>query len=240
MKRFLALSLCLCLLLALAACGASASSAPASASAPPASAPASEAASDITPLEELEDDYTYSDTILEALQPLFTSYQGDEPALPDFLDETQQAQYFAAFILTCEMNSFGTGFGSDGTGGTTEDGNYMRCNGSITTWEQLEAVVDAVFTRECFDALNYTDSEYPYFKEVDGALYYNTGGRGGNMEYVGPDTFEPQSQDDNAITFNLVGHYEDFDTQEPYTEDFPIAMENTHGGWRFSQFAISF
>ena len=210
------------------------------------------------------DEYVYKifNTVVEyEVAVLYTEHEppiigyGARCAVPDFFDEEQVDLYrravsvFPVFSGVPDViESFpmydGTKYkrDSDLIPIQVEEHEYMNflpVNGRYKKWEDFESMGLSVFTKEYFETLS------EYFLNIDGQLYYRDSAMGGQFGYAPdkqPDRFELISKTENAVEFNLIGHYYQdgfaiLDDKGPInTLSFLIKMEMTEDGWRFSQF----
>jgi beta-lactamase regulating signal transducer with metallopeptidase domain len=198
--------------------------------------------------------------------------EAEAPA-PDFLDAGQQRLYRQAQTAYKEFTFDNTGFGSIWNEGADDamlleyNGmNYYKCNGYLVRWDAFESAMLSVFTPEYYEELNhfpsYTDKDGVFhnrtvFAELEGELYFSGGGRGGNMTFVGPETFELIAKDDDEISFYVIGTYDDYAEDEqgnlildedgeykraetPTQEKFRIVMKRVEEGWRFSEYQLAY
>lgn len=144
-----------------------------------------------------------------------------------------------------------------------EDLKYRAAVGRYARWDDFKAMMDSLFTAEYQEKelLNYASLEegvtvyHPIFASTgDGGLCYLELDRGSYLEYDWcdtPDSYELVSQSEDEIVFDLVGHYGNLETvefdengishpTEEYTETYPIRMELTDAGWRFSEFHLPY
>ncbi len=231
-RSLFALATVLALALTLAACGGTAPSAAAASSAPPAassakasSAPASSAAS----------------------APASSSAAGqDTENLADFLTEEQVKLYNDARDAYLQLIGFdqdkGLYFAKGGQMETAQNGDvtYTLATGEINTYEGFIEYMNSLFTEECWKALTAAEETYPLFADFDGKLGILDGGRGANIEYVGPDLYRLAYSGNEGITFMVIGQYANFDTSDPYTTEFPIQMVETPSGWRINMFNLTY
>ena len=176
-------------------------------------------------------------------------------AVPDFLDEDQQLLYRRArsiFVVfngypeiveeyPCE-NVLGIPYEERSVyipSGDYQE-HYIRACGRYQKWDDFYAMGVSIFTEEYFARLSRN------FLNIDGNTYFLDAAKGGAFGYMPeltPDTFELVSKTDSEIEFNVVGHY--YSTWNPETADpstittqsFPIRMDLTDKGWRFSLFS---
>lgn len=239
MKKIIALALALGLAFSMAGCGKAAApadssqsqAAPSSSASLPAGPPSSvssipyEAASDAMPL-------------------LITEV---ETAAPDFLTAEQQKLYRAAEYAYSRI-TVSTGFSPDAAKMyDAGDGWVYYLDNGFKTYAELESYLLQIFTAPIVDMLLRSDPHPPYI-EHDGKLYCLDGARGTNIFYVNS-TFEKGSADANKIDFYIVGHFSNgtvpsedgtSDGSHLTEEKFPITMEKTAGGWRFSSFTLPY
>ena len=171
-------------------------------------------------------------------------------AVPDFLNEDQIDVYRRAVTIFPVFSGAPEAidkFPSDELifeRDTTQKGTtyYSKSHGRYRRWNDFEAMLLSVFTKEYFNEL--TEG----FLNIDGKLYYPLIDAGGQLGYapeLKSDTFELISKTDTKIEFNLIGHYyEDGfaileNRGEITTETFPIVMEYTDNGWRFALFNLA-
>ena len=249
MKRCLALAAALALLLC--ACAPAAQDAPESALPnPPVVSSAPEPAPEPTPpTEETRPQLDY------AAEPPLDEY-ALAAAVPDFLTEEQQLLYRRAFAIfdafegmTENIEAFPL---ADGTPYvwtpatetlTIEGPTYIRARGRYRWYQDFEQTGLQLFTPEYFEELRRWG-----FLNIDGYLYYIDAAKGSNHGYVPeemPDAFELVSQTEDAITFNLIGHYyvdgyqQGVQRTQYTTASFPIRMVRQGGQWRFAEFHIA-
>lgn len=184
-------------------------------------------------------------------------------AVPDFLDEEQQTLYRRAYALffifrgdTSGVESFPLSDGSR-VSHTSSDSykkveingyEYYFSEGRYKNWDDFEAVILSVFTKEYFDELN-GEGGPRVFEEKDGALCYLDAAMGSDPRYFGEDTFELVSKSDAEIKFNVIGTFHEYipsgdtalekDVKEDgdFTASFPLTLVKTADGWRFSEFS---
>ena len=175
-------------------------------------------------------------------------------AVPDFLDEDQQLLYrrarsiFVAFNGYPEMveeypceNVLGIPYEERSVyipSGDYQE-HYIRACGRYQKWDDFYAMGVSIFTDDYFTRLSRN------FLNIDGNTYFLDAAKGGAFGYMPeltPDTFELVSKTDSEIEFNVIGHYyltwnpETADPSTITTQSFPIKMELTDNGWRFSLF----
>lgn len=145
--------------------------------------------------------------------------------------------------------------------GALSDGwRYATAVGRYARWDDFKAMMDGLFTaeyqeKELLNATAWDDgvTVYPIFTSTeDGRLCYLEMDRGSDIEYDwcdAPDSYELVSQSEDEIVFNLVGHYVHLGydpaadmpaPQDEYTRSYPIRMELTDAGWRFSEFHLPY
>ncbi|MPM21516.1 hypothetical protein SDC9_67960 [bioreactor metagenome] len=124
---------------------------------------------------------------------------------------------------------------------------YYVSEGRYKNWDDFEAVILSVFTKEYFEALNGQGPEI--FVEKDGALCYLDAAMGSDPAHYGEDTFELISKSDNEIKFNVIGRYhgyipgvytareKDVKEGDDFTASYPLTLVKTADGWRFSEFS---
>lgn len=202
-------------------------------------------------------------------EPPIPDWLADAP-VPDFLDPDQQelflrAQAAASFLMGCEAASVDLDFPLfDGTMPeitawetvTLDNGQtYLVSAGRYAQWDDFAAMLDGLFTPAYQQELLTTEmgdgTLLPRFTELeDGRMACLDVSRGSSLEYDWcdtPDSFELVSRSEEEILFDLVGHYADL-TAEPdtqglrpqYTQHYPIRMEHTDRGWRFSEFHVPY
>lgn len=178
---------------------------------------------------------------------------------PKFLNPEQQTLHRKAKTAFVEFTVDTEGYGSTCKESAEIDGmTYYCCDGLLTTWEDFEKAMTALFTQEYFEELNdlsYTDGSGTYhkrtnFTQQDGALYCSGGARGGDPTFISPETFELISQTEDEIQFYLVANYADFVQQADGTWDHDkenvtqkkklMVMKKGQDGWRFSQFHLAY
>lgn len=183
-------------------------------------------------------------------------------AAPDFLDAGQQDLYLRAcamapplFLNAEHIESFYPplegGAPQKGAGRekyVPEDASlavygYSYSRGRYQSWAHFSAVMEDIFTEECFDALN-TQHGYPLFMEGEGGrLAFAEGARGANINHTGlPDEFNLISMTENEISFEVIGHYQPPDGGASYEEAAarPIKLVRTGEGWRVAQFSVTY
>ena len=115
----------------------------------------------------------------------------------------------------------------------------------FATYEDFTTALHAVFTDDYCDELLACGGEAPGLIERDGKLWSLEADRGSNIEYMYV-TYSLVSSSDTEIVFNMTGHYAPLDGNgewikaQEYTQDYPIKIEKTSGGWRFASFAIPY
>lgn len=175
-------------------------------------------------------------------------------AVPDFLDENQQLLYRRARSVFIAFNGYPEMIEEYPCENVLEipyedksvyipsgdhEAHYIRACGRYQKWEDFHGMGVSIFTEEYFTRLSR------HFLNIDGNTYYPDAAKGGAFGYMPeltPDTFELVSKTDSEIEFNVIGHY--YSTWNPETanpstittQSFPIRMELTDSGWRFSLF----
>lgn len=145
-------------------------------------------------------------------------------------------------------------------GALSEGWRYDTAVGRYARWDDFKAMMDGLFTaeyqeKELLNSTAWDDgvTVYPVFTSTeDGRLCYLEADRGSDIEYDycdTPDSYELVSQSEDEIVFNLVGHYAHLGydpathmpvPQDEYTRSYPIRMELTGAGWRFSEFHLPY
>jgi len=186
-----------------------------------------------------------------------------EIAVPDFLTEDQQMLYRRAHNLyehligdsieyseTLVMETFPT---EEYKQVTINNTVYTIAQGRYANWADFEAVGNSIFTKDCWKKINMTSDGLALRTEYEGKLCFLDTSIGGGYYFCEnvPDAFRLDKQEENEITFTLIGHYRYFDemTDEDrqqldaqgynYTLEFPIKMVLTDNGWRFDEFHSS-
>lgn len=203
-------------------------------------------------------------------EPPILDWMAEQP-VPDFLTPEQQNLFLRAFsaanfLMGCNTSAVDDYPLADGSEPdrnnyetvTLDNGyTYLLSVGRFARWDDFEAMLDSIFTPEYKETLLVSEmsdgTSIPLFTSTeDGQLCYLDASRGSNLEYDladTPDTYELVSQSDDAVEFNLIGHYAAVDgTDEDgtpheagtYTESYPIRMERTADGWRVSEFHLPY
>lgn len=210
-----------------------------------------------------------STPVPQAAEPPILDWMADQP-VPEFLDAEQQDLFLRAFsaanfLIGCSTSSVDEYPLTDGT--LPERGDYetvtldngwpyLVAQGRYAQWADFQAMLDSVFTPEYQEELLWTESldgeRFPTFTSTeDGRLCFLDAGRGSSLEYGWadtPDTYELVSRSEDAVEFDLIGHYailEDETGGEPTvsgitTERYPIRMERTAAGWRVAEFHLPY
>ncbi len=191
------------------------------------------------------------------------SQEDMEIAVPDFLTDEQQMLYRRAHNLyehlngdsieyseTLEMETFPP---KEYKQVTINHMVYIIAQGRYANWTDFETVGNSIFTKDCWKKLNMTSDGLELRTEYEDKLCFLDTAIGGGYYFCEniPDTFRLDKQEENEITFTLIGHYRYFDeitdtdrqlldTQGyNYTLEFPIKMVLTDNGWRFDEFHSS-
>lgn len=134
---------------------------------------------------------------------------------------------------------------------------YYVAVGRYAYWDNFKAMMDSLFTQgyqeELLNAsIGNSDPVPRFFSDEDGRLCYLEFERGSDLEYGWcdtPDSYELVSRTENEILFDLVGHYVHLSSEvvdgkpvllDEYTLSYPIRMEKTEAGWRFSEFHLPY
>lgn len=183
--------------------------------------------------------------------------------VPDFLDADQQLLYRQTYSMYCHVFGANTeevdnwpgqhGYDYDPQTDLVRRGEdtYVPATGLYANWSDFRQAVLSVFTQNCWDSRNGSDSRDTYIN-VRGTLYYLPAARGsGDYNENFPETFRLVEQTDDAISFVMTGYYSeghllDGETSEQrdvrraagweYSIDFPMRMVKTERGWRFDEF----
>lgn len=204
-------------------------------------------------------------------EPPVPDAQAEEP-VPDFLTPEQQdlyrrARIAAGFLMGCNTVSVDLDFPlMDGSAPeietwetvTLDNGwTYLISAGRYQRWDDFQAMLDGLFTREYQETLLNFDSgteTIPLFTALeDGRMIYLDVSRGSNLEYDvcgQPDSFALVEEGEDEIVFDLIGHYASLEEAAEgdgvpqatgiYTQHYPIRMERTADGWRFSEFHVAY
>lgn len=236
--RFAALAVVLILALALAGCKV-----PFAGSSAPAQSAGDEDASASVP-----------DT-LAPQQPAGTLPDGlaTEAGAPAFLEAEQQALYLEARALYGELFGPSIGAAMAPTGGEAPEAmdvkdenrgisyTYYKASGPYARWDDLYTALTAVFTEEYTGSLLAGEAGGPApYLDREGEVWYLGADRGSHIDYTGADSFAEGTANPTAVAFYVVGHYRDRTNSRDYTEQYPIMLEKTSAGWRFSQFSLTY
>lgn len=128
-----------------------------------------------------------------------------------------------------------------------DEKSYLLITGQDENYDDFRNRMLGIFTQSCLEQLDFDQR----FRSVDGKLAALMGGVGGAIDYAEcPDAYRPESADETALTFTLIGHYIEQGTQETdtafltrrasgafdSTQEFTIRLVNTENGWRVDEF----
>lgn len=187
---------------------------------------------------------------------------------PEQQELFRRARAAAGFLMGCEtasVDDFPLADGSrpDQSGAyetvTLENGwTYLVSRGRFQRWEDFQSMLDGLFTRPYQEELLTAEMEeggkLPLFTSTgDGCLCFLDLSRGSSLEYGlcgAPDRFTLVRRTEDEIVFELVGHYVELEEGDAtsaalpaageYTKSYPIHMERTDQGWRFSEFHVAY
>lgn len=186
--------------------------------------------------------------------------------VPDFLDEEQLDLYRHAFSAANFLMGCSTAIIEDyprPDGSTVEwtlehphetyelDGaTYLVAMGRYQKWDDFQAMMDGLFTPEYQKELLAPGL---FASTEAGRLCFLEADRGSDLEYGwsdAPDSFVLVEQTEDAIDFNLVGHYAILDAGSAggavptvvgeYTLEYPIRLEQTDLGWRVAEIHLPY
>lgn len=202
-------------------------------------------------------------------EPPVLDWMADQP-VPSFLDAEQQDLFLrafsaASFLMGCSTSAVEDFPLPDGSQApwsehetvTLDNGRtYLIARGRYARWDDFQAMMDSVFIPEYQEELLWQEDldgePFPIFASTeDGRLCFIEADRGSSLEYGWadtPDTYELVNQSEDAVEFDLIGHYavlEDGPADGPTvngitTERYPIRMERTPAGWRVAEFHLPY
>ncbi len=196
-------------------------------------------------------------------EPPLSEYQQTMP-VPDFLDTELQTLYrkasnlyvgpFGFMSMDIEYATFEEQTLSQYESVNVNGYEYLKAHGRYKHWEDFFIVTHSIFTDEYFNDLNTISDGMDRFAEKDGNLCVLdvANGSSPHRNENFPDEFALLERTDTTISFTVKGFYsygyphegESFEERDARlkagyesTEEFPIEMIMTDGGWRFSKFA---
>lgn len=171
-------------------------------------------------------------TLVDYIAPQYDLTEARSELSIDFLDDEQFMQFYRANQIASMFN-MAASISNLEEYTISETDDYKKITN--VSYESFLTYINSVFTYE--KTVAYLDSADSPFTNVDGAVCWVDGARGGNITFKDI-SFELISQTDDNIKFKGIATYQDDEESDPYTEEYEYEMVKQENGWNLTDFTM--